>query len=216
VVGAAIALAGLAGCGSKAAPGAAGNAAASTGTAGASTTASGRATVSGSASASATASASPTGTATATAACAAAGLRVRLDTAAAGVAAGSYYIPLEFVNTSGHACRLAGYPAVAFTSGATGQQIGTEAAVDRGVRADTVLLAPGGIAHAWLQVLAAADYPAGKCHPVTAAGLRVVAPGTQSASYIPHQVAACKAVTQGSEILTVQPVQAGQARRGTA
>jgi Protein of unknown function (DUF4232) len=148
--------------------------------------------------------------------CAASGLRVRLDIAAAGVAAGSYYVPLEFTNTSGQACQLTGYPAVAFTSGVAGRQIGAEAAVDRTVRAATVLLAPDGTAHAWLRVLSTANYPASKCHPVTAAGLRVVAPGSESAAYVPHPVPACKAMIQGSEILTVRPVQQGQAQRGTA
>ncbi len=100
------------------------------------------------------------------------------------MAAGTYFLPIEFTNTSGRACQLAGYPAVAFTTGQSGQQIGTEAAVDRAVPARSVLLAPGGVAHAWLQILDTANYPAGKCHPVTAAGLRVVAPGTQDATYV--------------------------------
>jgi S1-C subfamily serine protease len=141
---------------------------------------------------------------------------VRLVTAAAGVAAGSYYVPLEFTNTSGRPCRLAGYPAVAFTTGAAGQQIGTAAAADHAVPAHPVLLAPGATAHAWLQFLSTAAYPASKCHPVTAAGLRVVAPGSQSASYVAHPVPACRAVIRGSKILTVHPVQQGKARRGTA
>jgi hypothetical protein len=214
---AAAAAAGLAGCGSVQAPGsaaAANGSAASSSTASSSADASADASASGPASASASASASPSGSATTM--CAASGLRVRLDIAAAGVAAGSYYVPLEFTNTTGQACQLTGYPAVAFTSGVAGQQIGAEAAVDRTVRAATVLLAPGGTAHAWLRVLNTANYPAGKCHPVTAAGLRVVAPGSESAAYVPHPVPACKAVIQGSEILTVRPVQQGQAQRGTA
>lgn len=148
--------------------------------------------------------------------CQAGGLRVQLDTSAAGVAAGTYFLPIEFTNTSGRACQLAGYPAVAFTTGQSGQQIGTEAAVDRAVPARSVLLAPGGVAHAWLQILDTANYPAGKCHPVTAAGLRVVAPGTQDATYVPHSVPACKAVISGGPVLTVHPVQQGRARRGTA
>jgi hypothetical protein len=148
--------------------------------------------------------------------CPAAGLRIHLDTAAAGVAAGSYYVPLEFTNTTGRACQLAGFPAVAFTSGKAGQQIGPEAGADGVARPAAVTLAPGATAHAWLQVLDAASYPASQCHPVTAAGLRVEAPGTQSASYVAHRVPACKAALAGSQILTVHPVQPGRARRGTA
>jgi hypothetical protein len=225
---AAVAAAGLAGCGSVQAPGtaAAANPASSSsglgisagsgspGVPGGAGGTGGTATASPSASASASASAS--GSASGTAACAAAGLRVRLDTAAGGVAAGTYYVPLEFTNITGQACGLAGYPAVAFTSGATGQQIGTEAAVDRAVPAGNVRLAPGATAHAWLQVLDAANYPVSECHPVLAAGLRVVVPGSESASYLPHRVPACKGAFAGSQILTVHPVQQGRARRGTA
>jgi Protein of unknown function (DUF4232) len=218
----------LAGCGTVQAPGSAaasGSAGVSSsvtaspsgsagGAAGVSATASPSGSAGGAAGVSATASPSASGPATTT--CASSGLRVRLDTTAAGAAAGSYYVPLDFTNTSGQACQLTGYPAVAFTSGMTGQQIGAEAAVDKSVRVTTVLLPSGGTAHAWLQVLSAANYPASKCHPVTAAGLRVVAPGSESAAYVPHPVPACKMAIQGSEILTVHPVQQGLAQRGTA
>jgi hypothetical protein len=154
--------------------------------------------------------------AAAVAACARPALRVRLDLAAAGVAAGSYYVPLEFTNTSRRACRLAGYPSVELAAGVAGGQIGAAAATDHAVRARPVLLAPGGTAHAWLQVLDTANYPASKCHPVTAAGLRITAPGAESASSIAHPVPACQAALHGSEVLTVHPVQPGPARRGTA
>lgn len=162
------------------------------------------------------ASPQPSVTASGAAACAASGLRVSLDLAAAGVAGGTSYVPLQFANTTQQSCQLTGFPAVAFTTGASGQQIGTEAAVDRAVPTRPVLLTPGGVAHAWLEVQDAADYPARSCHPVTAAGLRVVVPGAQNASYLAHPVPTCKGVVHGGTILTVQPVQAGKARRGTA
>jgi Protein of unknown function (DUF4232) len=225
-VAAALAAAGaaaLAGCGSAAAPGAAGGAgtgvtASASGAASASGTASGGA--GGGAGGTASGTASPSGTASSPASgvssCTASGLRVRLDTAAAGVAAGSSFVPLEFTNISGQACELAGYPTVALTMGLSGAQVGARAATDRAVPAGPVVLAPGGIAHAWLQVLSTASYPASKCHPVTAAGLRITVPGTASASYVAHPVPACTAVLRGSEMLTVRPVQRGPARRGTA
>ncbi len=212
---AALALAGLAGCGSTPAPGsAAGPGSANPGAAGPGAAGSGAtgagATGPGAAGAGAPA-ASPT-----TPGCAAAGLRVRLDTAVAGVAAGTYYVPLEFTNTSSSACALSGYPAVALTSGLSGSQIGTEAAVDRSVPAAAVTLAPGAIAHAWLGIASTANFPARTCKPVTAAGLRVVVPGSESASYLADRVPACKAAVPGNGILLVHPVQPGPARRGTA
>jgi hypothetical protein len=148
--------------------------------------------------------------------CATAAVHVRLDTAVAGVAAGTYYVPLEFTNTSSAACALSGYPAVALTSGMSGSQIGTEAAVDRSVPAAAVTLAPGGTAHAWLSIASTASFPARTCKPVTAAGLRVVVPGSGSASYLADRVPACKSAVPGGGILMVHPVQPGPARRGTA
>jgi Protein of unknown function (DUF4232) len=223
VLAAAAVTAVLAGCGSIQAPGtaAAGSASSSGGPGSSGSGGSGApgvpdGTGSPGSTARASASASASGSASATTACAAAGLRVRLDTAAGGVAAGTYYVALEFTNTTGRPCELAGYPAVALTSGAAGQQIGTEAAVNRAVRVSNVRLAPGATAHAWLQVSDAANYPAGTCRPVMAAGIRVVVPGSESASYLPHRVPACKGALGGSQILTVQPVQQGRARRGTA
>jgi hypothetical protein len=208
----------LAGCGSLSPTGAAGPGGASvtagsgagTGSAGPGSAAAGSA---GGAAGSGTASPSSPA---AGAACVAANVRVRLDTAAAGVAAGTYYVPLVFTNASSQPCELTGYPAVALTSGVAGQQIGTEAAVDRSVRPGAVLLAPGGIAHAWLGIGDAANFPAKSCHPVTAAGFRVVVPGSESASYLAHRVPACKAPVQGGGILVIRPVQPGAAQRGTA
>jgi Protein of unknown function (DUF4232) len=211
-VAAALAAAGaaaLAGCGSAAAPGAGISAAASA-------TASASASATASASGTARPGGTPSSPATGVSSCTTSGLRVRLDTAAAGVAAGSYFVPLEFTNISGQACELAGYPAVALTMGLSGAQVGARAATDHAVPAAPVVLAPGGIAHAWLQVLSTANYPASKCHPVTAAGLRITVPGTASASYVAHPVPTCTAVLRGSEMLTVRPVQRGRARRGTA
>jgi hypothetical protein len=218
---AALAAAALAGCGSLSAPGSA----PAPGTASATASASGALSTGGPASSSAatsgaavagSATAGPGGSAQAGAACTAATVHIRLDTAAAGVAAGTDYVPLEFTNTSSQPCELSGYPAVALTSGVSGQQIGTEAAVDRSVKATAVLLAPGGVAHAWLGIADVANFPAKSCHPVTAAGFRVVIPGSESASYLALRVPACKAPAEDGGILVVRPVQPGAARRGTA
>lgn len=201
---AATALAGLAGCGSVAAPGAAGPGAASSAVAGTSTSGPGGTMTGG------------TGTGPATPGCTPADLRVRLDAAAAGVAAGTSYVPIEFTNTTSAPCTLRGFPAVALTSGVTGTQIGTEAAVDQSVPSASVTLAPGGTAHAWLGIASTANIPASACKPVTAAGLRVVAPGSVSASYLADKVPTCKKAVPGGGILMVHPVQAGRAQRGTA
>jgi Protein of unknown function (DUF4232) len=219
---AAVAAGALAGCGSVAAP-ATGSGPDSVATQGALTSPAGSsspAAVAGSGSTSATPSPSAAGGASAPAgtavACTTADLKVVLDTAAQGVAAGTYFVPLEFTNTSRQSCQLTGYPAVALTSGQAGQQIGPAAATDHAVTASAVLVAPGGQAHAWLQMLSTANYPASQCHPATAAGMQVTAPGTQGARYVAHRVPTCQAAIAGTSLLVVHPVQAGRARRGTA
>jgi hypothetical protein len=207
-----LAAAALAGCGSLDAPGGA----TAPGAASAPASAGGALSNGGTGSVGAGGDGSASGSTRPGAACAPATLRIRLDTAAAGVASGTEFVPLEFTNTSSQACELTGYPAVALTSGVTGQQIGTEAAVDRSVKATAVLLQPGGVAHAWLQIADVANLPAKTCRPITAAGFRVVVPGSESASYLAHRVPACKEPAQGAGILVVHPVQPGAARRGTA
>jgi Protein of unknown function (DUF4232) len=180
--------------------------------AGASTAQAGQASSAAGSTSPAAAASSPAAIAT----CAAAGLKVVLDTAAAGAAAGTYYVPLDFTNTTSKPCQLSGFPDIALTAGAAGAQIGPQAAADHSVSAATVQLAPGGSAHAWLQVADAASFPAGTCHPVMAAGMRVQPPGSRTASYVAHRLPACKAARPSGQILTVHPVQPGRARRGTA
>ena len=92
-----------------------------------------------------------------------------VDDSQASGAAGSTYYPLDFTNKSGTACQLYGYPGVSFvTAGAgAGQQVGVAARRSQAFTKVTVRLAPGGTAHAWLQVTVAANYPASSCGPVT-------------------------------------------------
>jgi Protein of unknown function (DUF4232) len=149
-------------------------------------------------------------------ACATADLKVTLDTSAAGVAAGSSYVPLEFTNASGRSCTLSGYPAVTFSSSAAGSQIGAAAVAEVKTTPILFTLAPGGAAHAWLQIADIASYPASKCRPVQASGLRVGLVSTQAAVFLPHSFQACARAMPGSTLLAVFPVQAGRAKRGTA
>jgi hypothetical protein len=147
--------------------------------------------------------------------CTTADVRITLAAGAAGAAAGSSFVPIEFTNRTRAACGLAGYPAVSFAS-ADGAAIGAVAARDATMHARAVVLPAGGTAHAWLQILDAANYPAGRCRPVTAHGLRVALPGLAGASFLGHAFLACTAAGAPGGLLTVQPIEAGPARRGTA
>jgi hypothetical protein len=156
------------------------------------------------------------GPGTAAVRCTAPKLRMALDSRAAGAAAGSSSIPLEFTNLSQRSCRLAGYPVVSFAASAAGQRVGTAAAPDHTIKARPVVLAPGATAHAWLQVTDALNFPAKQCHLVTAGGLLVKLPGQHDVSYLKHAFPACAMAMHGSKVLSVQPIQPGRARRGAA
>jgi hypothetical protein len=133
----------------------------------------------------------------------------------AGGAAGSMYYPVDFTNTSDSPCELYGYPGVSFVtadSGA-GRQIGAAAQQNPAFGKLAVRLAAGGVAHAWLQVAQAGNYPTSTCQPVTAHWLRVFAPGETVAIYVNHAFDACSSAS--TPLLTVMPVRAGQGVQGT-
>jgi hypothetical protein len=149
------------------------------------------------------------------AACGSASLRVTVNAAQSGAAAGSTYVPVDFTNTSGAACGMYGYPGLSFVTadGTAGQQIGAAAQRNPQFGDQPVRLAAGGVAHAWLQVVEAGNYPASACKPVTAHWLRVFAPGQTVASYVNHSFDACSSAN--APLLTVMPVRAGRGVQGT-
>jgi hypothetical protein len=147
--------------------------------------------------------------------CQPASLRVIVNAARAGGAAGSTYYPVDFTNTSRSACGMTGYPGMSFVTadGSAGHQIGAAAQQNAQFGKKPVRLAAGGAAHAWLQVAQAANYPAPACQPVTAHWLRVFAPGETVAIYVNHAFDACSSAS--TPLLTVMPVRPGQGVQGT-
>ncbi len=170
----------------------------------------------GSGAASASPSPSPASSATAhLATCTTTGLSVTIDPSQAGGAAGSTYYPVDFTNTAGSTCAMSGYPGVSFvnTANADGKQIGAAAQRNPQFAAVVVRLAPGGHAHAWLQVAQAGNYPPSSCHQETARGLRVYPPDETHAGYVPEEFAACADTT--APLLTVMPVRPGKGAQGS-
>ncbi len=166
----------------------------------------------------ATSSSADAGTSSGTAglaACQPASLQVTVDASQAGGAAGSTYYPVDFTNTSSSPCGLYGYPGVSFVTadGSAGRQIGAAAQQNPGFNKVAVRLAAGGVAHAWLQVAEAGNYPAASCQPVTAHWLRVFAPGETEALYVNRAFDACSSAS--APLLTVMPVRSGHAIQGT-
>src|SRR5205809_6942934 len=142
-------------------------------------------------------------------------LQVTVNASQAGGAAGSTYLPIDFTNTSSSPCGLYGYPGMSFVTAGdgSGSQIGAAAQKNPSFGTVPVRPAAGGVAHAWMQVAEAGNYPAATCQPVTAHWLRVYAPGETQALYVSHAFDACS--SSSAALLTVMPVRSGQGVQGT-
>jgi len=136
--------------------------------------------------------------------CTTSGLAVWLGVGEGGAAAGSTYYPLELTNTSNHRCRLSGFPGV---SAVAGRQLGSPAERNRAHPIYTVNLKPGATAHTIVQIVDVGNFPAAKCKPAEASGLRVYPPGQLEAAEIPFSFRACSA--KGPIFLSVEPIRPG-------
>jgi Protein of unknown function (DUF4232) len=139
--------------------------------------------------------------------CSTGGLRVTIGPANG--AAGSLYYPLLFTNVSGAACTLYGYPGAAFVTGPGGTVIGGAAVRNPTFPKALVTLAPGGVAHASLQVAVAANYPAATCKPVTAHWLRVFPPGQYAARPVALTAQTCSDSVPSGSTLGIYVVRPG-------
>jgi Domain of unknown function (DUF4232) len=133
--------------------------------------------------------ASPTAPAVAASApgCPSAGLVVWMNNEQG--AAGTFYSNLNFTNLSGHACTLRGHPGVSAVN-LSGGRLGKPAAWPSATLR-TVTLANGATATAVLAITDVCVFPAGACHQVTAAGLRVYPPNQFTSKLVPYPFGAC-------------------------
>ena len=70
-------------------------------------------------------------------------------------------------------------------------------------------LAPGGVAHATLQVVQALNFPATKCQLITAHWLKVYPPNQTEPVVLYFTAKACAATGKGVTVLNVAPVRPG-------
>jgi hypothetical protein len=125
----------------------------------------------------------------------------------AGITNATHYYNLEISNLSGHACTLYGFPGVS-ASRANGKRLGSAAMrITTSAPAQLVTLAPGGTAHDLLYIDDAGNVPTSLCHPTTAAGLRVYAPGDYQSLGFPFSFPAC--ARRGPIYMAVTPMVAG-------
>ena len=123
-----------------------------------------------------------------------------LDTSPNGTA-GTIFYELQFTNL-GATCTLRGYPGVSAVT-SSGAQIGNPASRS-GTAVKTVTIAPNKSASTMVGFAHTANFPAAKCKPVTAKGLRVIPPNQTTSVTIKRKFSACssKSVTY----LTVLPI----------
>jgi hypothetical protein len=140
-------------------------------------------------------------------ACATSGLSVKLG--AGNGAAGSTYIPIVFTNTTGSSCSLFGYPGVSFVAGQGGSQIGSAAQRDTTQPAQDIVVAAGGVAHATLRVVQAANFPVAACKPTTATELKIFPPGQTDALFLAFSAKTCASTAAASQVLFIQTIGAG-------
>ena len=111
--------------------------------------------------------------------CTAGDLSVWVNYGAGQGAAGTFYYPLEFTNTSNHTCRTWGWPGVSATN-ANGHQLGDAATRLHEFTPTWVNIASGGTAHA-LFAYGNAEVQTSGCKPTNASLIKVYAPNQRSA-----------------------------------
>jgi hypothetical protein len=121
--------------------------------------------------------------------------------------AGSTYRVLDFTNISKATCTLYGYPGVLFASAPSPSgQIGAAAKESQATPRQLVTLAPGGVAHAQLQIVQAGNFARANCQPTTARWLVIFPPDQPTPIYLRYSSPTCQKPVQ---ILTIGVVKPG-------
>jgi hypothetical protein len=144
----------------------------------------------------------------ATPACSTADLSVWVDQSQVSGAAGTFAYPLDFTNTSSHACTVHGYPGVS-ASGANGKQIGRAAERHPLYKVNTVTIPAGGTAHAYLFWAQVANFTPRDCKPVTASQLNVYLPNQKTAAFAFFSLQGCTNTNPFYNYLQVSAIQPG-------
>jgi hypothetical protein len=133
--------------------------------------------------------------------------QVRLQIGTATGTAGTFFYPLTFINRSGRACTLRGYPGVSSVT-RRHRQIGSPASREA-FPVRRVWLSPhGGAATAVYGQVDTGVFAPARCRPVRAWGLRVFAPGQRRAFLAPLRHEACS--RRGAGDSHVRPVVRGR------
>jgi Protein of unknown function (DUF4232) len=138
--------------------------------------------------------------------CTAGDLAVWVNYGAMQGAAGTWYYPLEFTNTSSHTCRTWGWPGVSATD-ANGRQLGDAARRLTLYTPHWVNIGAGATAHA-LFAYGAAEVSTSGCKPTNASLIKVYPPNQRTADYGFFSLPVCT-VGGGHVYLRVAAIQPG-------
>jgi Protein of unknown function (DUF4232) len=134
--------------------------------------------------------------------------QLRLHVGPANGTAGTTFYPLTFINHSAHPCTLRGFPGVSSVT-RRHRRIGSPAARDHGFPVRTVRLrANGGAATAVFGQVDPGVFPPARCHPKSAWGLKVFAPGQTRAFFAHKRHEACSKPGAGDS--SIRPVVRGR------
>ncbi len=138
--------------------------------------------------------------------CTAGNLAVWVNYGASQGAAGTWYYPLEFTNTSNHTCRTWGWPGVSATN-ANGHQLGDAARRNHLYTPHWVNIGAGATAHALLGY-GAVEVQTSGCKPANASLIKVYAPNQRTADLGFFSLPVC--TVGGSHVyLSVAAIQPG-------
>jgi hypothetical protein len=133
-------------------------------------------------------------------------LKMSVQSAAGGGAAGSMYSLLVFTNVSGRTCTLWGHPGVSWAKGPAGPQVNDAFRRNAGGTPDRVVLAPDGAAHALIQL----GHPEAfepQCHAVDVYGVRVYPPDETNSVVVPWATTTCS--VNGVDVGIIYPIAVG-------
>lgn len=119
--------------------------------------------------------------------CTTANLSVWVNLSQGNGAAGTFYYPLEFTNTSNHTCRTWGYPGVSALN-ASGKQLGDAAGRNPLYAGAWVNIPAGGTAHS---LLSYGNAEVSTCKPTTASLIKVFPPNQTTATVGFFSLPAC-------------------------
>ena len=113
------------------------------------------------------------------------------------------YQVIDFTNHGQASCVLDGYPGVNLAGGTPVAPIGLPAAHTAFAQAKEIILQPGAVANALLQITDAHAYSTAKCGPVPAQYLIIYRPNEAGAVKVPYGTTACSRAVQMLQISSV-------------